>query len=117
MTPDSIIVHTCSTLENYAKWTLMQNYQLSVASCNTLAASAYNAIRRDVMGVIGTERSQACVAAVERIMPLALARVFYEYILPVGSRVSSNASICGIQALQVPSEESMYHREAQHVLV
>jgi len=75
-----------STLENYAKWTLMQKYQLSVASCYTPAASAYNAIRQDVMGVIGTERSQACVAAVEQIMPLALARVFYEYILPVGSR-------------------------------
>ena len=94
----------------------MQNYQLYVASCSTPAASAYNVIRQTAMGVIGTERSQACVAVVEQIMPLALARVFYEYILPVGSRVSSNASICGIQALQVPSEESMHHREAQCVL-
>jgi len=96
VTPDSFIVYICSTLENYAKWTLMQNYQLYVAPCNTPAASAYNAIRQAVMGVIGTERSQACVAVVEQIMPLALARVFYEYILPVGSRVSSNGSICGI---------------------
>ena len=72
----------------------MLRYQPYVASCNTPAARVYNAMRQAVMEVTGISRLQACVADVEQIMPLALARTFYELVLPIGSRVSRNASIC-----------------------
>ena len=77
----------CSALTNYAKWQIVFN-TLQYLDDNCVAA--FIALKKldNPTEPLSLERSDLCVSVVEENMPLALGRVFAEFILPPESVVS-----------------------------
>ena len=76
-----------STLENYFKWQLANAY-IPFLGSNFL--TVYYEFTQAVLGMGEVERYLTCIAVIESVAPMPLARLFTDYILPPGTR--SNVS-------------------------
>ncbi len=75
----------CSTLKNYAKWQLVYQFSDHV---DTETIAIMKEFKRIVFGKADEDRGTSCVQLAEAIVPLAMARVFVENLLPDGNTVS-----------------------------
>ena len=77
----------CSVLTNYAKWQVVYN---TLQYLDTNCVAAFVALKKlaNPTQPSSLERGDQCISVVEKNMPLALGRVFAEFILPPESIVS-----------------------------
>ncbi len=75
------------SLENYAKWQVI--YPLLKFLGDGYVNAYYTFMLNANPGAeVLTERNDMCIDVLEKVMPIALGRVYAEFILPEGSRVS-----------------------------
>ena len=84
----------CSTLENYFKWQLANAY-VPFLGANFL--SVYYRYTQLVVGVGAMERYITCIAVIENVAPMPLARLFTDYILPPGTRDNISVLVTSIK--------------------
>ncbi len=78
-------VFSFSTVKNYAKWQLVYQFLDHVDTETTAIATE---LKRIALRTVDAERAISCVQMTEQVLPLALARVFVENLLPDGVTVS-----------------------------
>lgn len=79
-------IAVCRTLENYAKWIMTWQVSDIFLPDSTIRESLI-LFRQSVLGEPSMDQQQQCVQIVENVLPLALGRVYAEYILPSGYKV------------------------------
>ena len=84
----------CSTLENYFKWQLTNAYVPYLGS-NFL--SVYYRYTLAVLGEGEVDRFLTCIAVIENVAPMPLARLFTDYVLPPGTRGNVSDLITSIK--------------------
>ena len=75
------------TLEDYAKWQLFITFLEVVPQSSEFVERLRN-FRKSVLGKATNELRLECVNLVQKVMPLALGRVYADHILQPGTRVS-----------------------------
>ena len=81
-----ILCKTRRTLENYAKW--MMTWELAALfSPDSSIRDSLTLFRQLVLGKPSMDEQQMCVQMVDKALPLALGRVYAQYILPAGYKV------------------------------
>ena len=106
---DNSLSLTCRTLENYAKWIITWQLKEVFLPYSSIRESLV-LFRQMVLGKPSMDQQQECVSTVEEALPLALGRVYAQYILPDGFKVS----VC------VGSSEWVllkYIRDTRHVCI
>ena len=82
-----VVLDNCSTLENYAKWQVTWHLSQIFLSDSTIQYSI-RALKEAAMGEPSMGERRECVKLVEKIMPIALGRVYADKILPSGYKVA-----------------------------
>ena len=79
-----------STLENYAKWQLIQGFLPYLGENFTTPMYKFTQVTQ---GSGQKERYKTCISTVQSVLPIALARPYTEFVLMNGTKVSG-ASFC-----------------------
>ncbi|CAI8022690.1 Endothelin-converting enzyme 1 [Geodia barretti] len=84
-------------LENYAKWSM--TWQLAeIFVPDTTIRESLILFRQLVLGKPSMDQQQECVQIVEQMLPLALGRVYAQYLLPDGYKEAGVELVAGVRA-------------------
>ncbi|CAI7997216.1 Phosphate-regulating neutral endopeptidase PHEX, partial [Geodia barretti] len=85
------------TLENYAKWSMTWQLAEIFVPDATIRESLI-LFRQLVLGKPSMDEQQECVQIVEQVLPLALGRVYAQYLLPDGFKKAGVELVAGVRA-------------------